>query len=120
MCIIRKQKVKIVAGCAAVLATAEVLAGAAAAGPPAGGAGGLAIGDGTGGVTDRAYVVAPPRYAFVVEKARGSFLDCGDGREPRAVDADGRDAAPLPCGVTLTETVVIPAAAKSARVVVHF
>ncbi len=83
-------------------------------------AGGVAVGDGAAGVTDRAWVTAPPNYLYVVEKERGSFLDCGEGRERRAVDADGRDMAPLRCGVTLTETMVIPAAASSARIIIHF
>jgi hypothetical protein len=38
----------------------------------------------------------------------------------RSTDRDGRDVAGLRCGVTLTETVVIPAASKSARLVVHY
>ena len=83
-------------------------------------AGGVAIGDGSAGVTDRAWVNAPPHYLYVIEKERGSFLDCGEGKEARAVDEDGRDMAPLRCGVTLTETIVIPAAAASARLIVHF
>ena len=83
-------------------------------------AGGVAIGEGAGGVTDRAYVIAPPHYLYVVEKERGSFLDCGEGRDARAADADGRDLATLRCGVTLTETIVIPAAASSARIIIHY
>jgi len=110
---------------------APLIAGAAQAGEPApaqrdvglrngGTAGGVAMGDGAAGVTDRAWVTAPPNYLYVVEKERGSFLDCGEGRERRAVDQDGRDMAPLRCGVTLTETMVIPAAASSARIIIHF
>jgi len=83
-------------------------------------AGGVAVGESQGGVTDRAYVIAPPNYAYVVERKAGSFLDCGDGMDAQATDKNGRDLAPLQCGVTLTETIVIPAAAASARVVVHF
>lgn len=83
-------------------------------------AGGLAAGESQGGVTDRAYVSAPPHYAYVVERERGSFLDCGDGAETRSTDSSGRDMASLSCGVTLTETTVIPAAAVSARIVVHY
>lgn len=83
-------------------------------------AGGLASGDSQGGVTDRAYVSAPPHYAYVVERQPGSFLDCGDGAETRTTDSAGRDMASLSCGVTLTETTVIPAAAVSARIVVHY
>lgn len=83
-------------------------------------AGGVAVGEGNGGITDRAYVSAPPNYVYVVEKERGSFLDCGAGKETRATDGDGRDMAGLRCGVTLTETIVIPAAAESARIIVHY
>ena len=83
-------------------------------------AGGVAIGEGVGGVTDRAYVSAPPNYADVVEKEPGNFLDCGDGIEARATDGDGRDMAGLRCGVTLTETIIIPAAAASARLIIHY
>lgn len=91
-------------------------------GDPNGGgtAGGVTIGEGNGGITDRAYVTAPPNYLYVVEKERGSFLDCGAGQEVRATDTDGRDMAHLRCGVTLTETIVIPAAASSARIIVHY
>ena len=88
-----------------------------AAGPSAGG---VAVGEAEGGVTDRAYVTAPPNWAYVVEREAGSFLDCGEGADGRANDADGRDLAALRCGVTLTETVVIPAASKSARLIVHY
>ncbi|MEO1250837.1 MAG: hypothetical protein AAFW81_00645 [Pseudomonadota bacterium] len=132
MCADRKQTLNAPAAIVAVLFT---LSGAALAGPveagpgergdqarmsQGGGAGGVVVGEGTGGVTDRAFVTAPPHYLYVVEKERGSFLDCGEGRETRAADADGRDMAPLRCGVTLTETVVIPAAASSAKLIVHF
>lgn len=83
-------------------------------------AGGAALGESQGGVTDRAYITAPPNYAYVVEREPGSFLDCGEGMDQRRTDADGRDLAALACGVTLTETVVIPAAAESARIVIHY
>lgn len=83
-------------------------------------AGGVAVGDSQGGVTDRAFVTAPPHFAYVVEREPGSFLDCGEGLDQRATDADGRDMAGLRCGVTLTETLIIPTAAASARVIVHF
>ncbi|MEX6633201.1 hypothetical protein [Hyphococcus lacteus] len=86
----------------------------------AGTAGSISMGDSTGGITDRAYVAAPPNYLYVVEKERGSFLDCGEGQDGRATDADGRDMAVLRCGVTLTETIVIPAAASSARIIIHY
>ncbi len=123
MCAVPKQSLN---AAIAILAGALLNVGAAVAGENAalrhagGTAGGVAVGDGAAGVTDRAWVTAPPNYLYVVEKERGSFLDCGEGRERRAVDADGRDMAPLRCGVTLTETMVIPAAAASARIIIHF
>ena len=122
MCSDRKQSVKIFA---TILAAMFTVAGTAAAqdggvGASSGTAGGVTVGEGAGGVTDRAYVTAPPNYAYVIERARGSFLDCGDGQDIRATDDDGRDAPGLRCGVTLTETIVIPTAATSARVIVHF
>ncbi len=83
-------------------------------------AGGVSVGEGNGGITDRAFITAPPNYLYVVEKGRGSFLDCGAGQEVRATDEDGRDMAHLRCGVTLTETIIIPAAAASARIIIHY
>lgn len=83
-------------------------------------AGGLALGESHGGITDQAYVIAPPNWLYVVERERGSFLDCGDGQETRATDESGRDVAELTCGVTLTETIIIPAASASARIIVHY
>lgn len=123
MCPVRKQSLNVAAKIlAAGLAFAgPILWGMALAGEAGGGsAGGVAVGEGAGGITDRAYVTAPPNYLYVVEKERGSFLDCGEGQETRATDDDGRDRAVLRCGVTLTETVVIPAAASSARIIVHY
>lgn len=117
MCAERKQNLK---QTAAIALGALTLVGAAAAQNPQASAGGIALGDGRGGVTDRAYVAAPPNYVYVVETERGSFLDCGEGQDQRATDGDGRDMAVLRCGVTLTETVVIPAAASSARVIIHY
>ncbi len=118
MCPNRKQSLNavLVGLAAAFTITAPTLAGE----PARGTAGGVAVGEGAGGVTDRAYVIAPPHYLYVVETERGSFLDCGEGQVARATDADGRDVAGLRCGVTLTETIVIPAAAASARVIVHY
>lgn len=86
----------------------------------AGSAGGVAIGESQGGITDRAYVTAPPNWSYIVEREPGSFLDCGAGLDARSTDANGRDLAALRCGVTLTETMIIPTAAASARIVVHF
>ncbi len=83
-------------------------------------AGGLALAEGHGGITDQAYVIAPPNWLYIVERERGSFLDCGEGQETRATDDSGRDVAELTCGVTLTETIVIPAASASARIIVHY
>lgn len=118
MCLIRKQTLN--AAAAILTAGLALIAPAEAGGAVSGSAGGVAVGDGAGGVTDRAYVTAPPNYLYVVEKEPGSFLDCGSGQEVRAVDSDGRDIATLRCGVTLTETIVIPAAAESARVIIHY
>lgn len=115
MCAVRKQLLN-VAG-AVVAATASVAGSASAAERSAGG---LALGESHGGITDQAYVIAPPRWLYVVEKERGSFLDCGEGQETRSTDANGRDVAELTCGVTLTETVVIPAASASARIIIHY
>jgi hypothetical protein len=114
MCANRKQRVK------ALFAALFALPGAAAAQGPFGSAGGLAIGETHGGIADEAFVMAPPHYLYVVEKEPGSFLDCGEGQETRATDEAGRDAAALSCGVTLTETIVIPAASASARIIVHY
>lgn len=82
-------------------------------------AGSVALGEATGGVTDRAYVSAPPNWLFSIEREPGSFLDCGEGMDSRATDGDGRRMEPLTCGVTLTETIAIPAASASARLVIH-
>lgn len=113
MCASRKQIV--IALSAAVIAALTV--GQAVAG---GTSAGLALGDSHGGVTDRAFISAPPNWSYVVEREPGSFLDCGEGMDARQTDSDGRDLATLSCGVTLTETMVIPAAAESARIIVHF
>ena len=118
MCADRKQSVNAAAGFLSVLLAISGTALGAEA--PRETAGGVAIGEAAGGVTDRAYVTAPPNYQFVVERERGSFLDCGAGQDPRATDEDGRDMAVLRCGVTLTETIVIPTAAASARIIVHY
>lgn len=122
MCAVRKQSLKAALG---LLTAGFIFAATANASETdsragAGTAGGVAVGEGAGGVTDRAYVTAPPNYFYVVEKERGSFLDCGEGQDVRATDEDGRDLATLRCGVTLTETIVIPAAAASARITIHY
>lgn len=115
MCASRKHSVN-----APILALLLGLAGLAPAHAAERSAGGLALGESHGGITDQAYVIAPPHWLYVVEKERGSFLDCGEGQETRKTDSAGRDVAALTCGVTLTETIVIPAAAASARIIVHY
>jgi hypothetical protein len=118
MCAERKQ---ILNAAAAITIAGLTLCGVAHAQPSdAQSAGGVTVADGSGGITDRVFVAAPPNYLYVVEKERGSFLDCGEGQDRRATDEDGRDVAFLRCGVTLTETVVIPAAATSARITIHY
>jgi hypothetical protein len=102
----------------AALAAAPADAGERKAGERT--AGGVALGDSQGGITDRAYVTGPPYWSYVVEREAGSFLDCGEGMDQRATDQHGRDLAGLRCGVTLTETIAIPAAAESARIVIHY
>jgi hypothetical protein len=103
-----------------ILATLTLAAPASAGAARPSSAGGIAVGESQGGVTDRAYVSAPPGYAYTIARESGSFLDCGEGDEARQTDASGRDMASLSCGVTLTETIVIPAAADSARIIVHY
>ena len=115
MCVERKQ---IVTGLAAIVVAAFISGGSAAA--KAVSSGGIALGESRGGVTDRAYVTAPPNWAFVLEREAGSFLDCGEGMDARVTDDAGRDLAGLRCDVTLTETVVIPAASQSARIIIHY
>ncbi len=83
-------------------------------------AGSIAPGAATGGVISKLYVTAPPNYAFEIEKDPGSFVNCGEGSENHSADHNGRQTTVLVCGVTITETLVIPAAARSARLVVHF
>jgi len=82
--------------------------------------GGLAVGEPDGGIVDRYFVTAPPNWVYFVENQRGSFVDCGEVSARGQTDPDGRDMAALNCGVTITETMVIPAAAQSARLIVHF
>ncbi len=103
------------------LLLAAVFAGLATPGfAEAPAAGGVALADARDGVTDAAFVVAPPNYRYVVAREPGSFVDCGAGAEARATDANGRDVAGLACAVTLTETIIIPAASQSARVIIHY
>ncbi len=131
MCTVKKQKLSANPGFLTMLAMiglftvgpmifGGVAMAADAEGVRHGTAGGVFVGEGTGGITDRAYVSAPPNFLYVVETARGSFLDCGAGQETRATDEDGRDMTSLRCGVTLTETIIIPAAAESAQITVHY
>jgi hypothetical protein len=114
MCAKRKHFINLVALGAAVFAAAGIADAAERS------AGGLALGEGRSGITDRAYVTAPPNWLYVVEKEPGSFLDCGASMELRSTDTDGRDLAALTCGVTLTETIVIPAASASAKIIIHY
>lgn len=80
---------------------------------------GVAAGENRGGVIDVVHVMAPPGWSFVLETQAGSFVDCGDDILVNQTDADGRSTVKLSCGVTLAETLVIPAAARSARIVIH-
>jgi hypothetical protein len=123
MCPDRKQILNAItlAGWLALLGAGPAAGGEASAGSAgAASAGGVTIGATHGGITDEAYVTAPPNWLYVVERERGSFLDCGEGQDQRMTDAAGRDAAALSCGVTLTETIVIPAASTSARIIIHY
>lgn len=83
-------------------------------------AGSITPGVSHGGVISQLYVTAPPGWAFQLERTPGSFVDCGEGRRMLVTDKDGRAAANLSCGVTITETLVIPAASESARLIVHY
>ncbi len=118
MCAVRKHLVNAVAASITLFAAAGALASDAPGAQRS--AGGLALGESHGGITDQAYVVAPPHWMYVVEKEPGSFLDCGEGQETRSTDGAGRDVEELTCGVTLTETIVIPAASASARIIIHY
>ena len=73
-----------------------------------------------GGVIDTLYVTAPKNTLYTLEKQPGSFVDCGTSREMRRTDQDGREAVTLSCGVTITETLVIPAASERALMIIHF
>ncbi|MEM9169066.1 MAG: hypothetical protein AAGC56_05385 [Pseudomonadota bacterium] len=114
--------------CAKYKRFVSLIAAAALAGPltqaAADGAsetmGAIALAEADGGITDRAFVAAPPHYQYAIERQAGAFLDCGEGTDAATTDADGRDMRWLSCGVTLTETLFIPAGAESARIVVHY
>lgn len=82
-------------------------------------AAGLTPGENIGGVVDRVFVMAPPNWSYTLETRAGSFVDCGDETTPAKTDDDGRDSISLSCGVTISETLVIPAAARSAILVIH-
>ena len=65
MCAERKQNLNVIAP---VLVLALTLSSAALADESAGhSAGGISIGEGAGGITDRAYVAAPPNYLYVID-----------------------------------------------------
>lgn len=83
-------------------------------------AGSVALGEPDGGITDHVFVAAPPNFQVVIERNSGSFVDCGDGMDLTRTDAAGRRMSDLDCRVTLTETVVIPAASASATVIIHY
>lgn len=83
-------------------------------------AGSIAPGPTSGGIISELYVAAPPNYHFQLEKTPGSFVNCGEGFNGQTADKNGRQTTTLSCGVTITETLVIPAAAQSARLVVHY
>ena len=83
------------------------------------GASGLAAGDNIGGVIDEVFIMAPPDWTYDLETQSGSFVDCGNDLRSGTTDATGRDSVGLNCGVTITETLVIPTAARSARIVIH-
>ena len=122
MCVKRKQFINPIATISLCMLTFV----SAHAGSPANSAddvasmGQIAIGEGAGGITDRAFVVASPNSIFEVQIRPGSFLNCGDQTETGIADADGRFQATMTCGVTLTETIVIPAASESATITVHY
>lgn len=82
-------------------------------------ASGLAPGKSSGGVIDQLFVVAPPGWQFTLETHAGSFVDCGDVSQTLQTDTAGRHTVAMSCGVTITETLVIPTASQSARVVIH-
>ena len=90
--------------------------------PPgeADGFGAVQQGENIGGMADEVHVIAPPHWLVVMEVKPGSFLDCGKGMKLLTTDRDGRTTEPLECGVTLTETLVIPAASKPAEVIIHY
>ncbi len=106
----------VIAASAAMLSLSPVFAQSTTASH----SGGVALGATEGGIASEAFVLAPPNYAYVAATTAGSFVDCGDAMTSRRTDKDGRDATPLTCGVTLTETVVIPAASASARLIIHY
>lgn len=82
--------------------------------------GGVVEGENLGGMADSLHVVAPPNWQLVMEIAPGTFLDCGKGMQLLQADDDGRTKVPLSCGVTLTETLVIPSASKPAELIIHY
>ena len=104
---------------ATLSASGGALADRVAHGLQANTAAGLSPGDNIGGVVDRVFVMAPPNWSYTLETRAGSFVDCGDDTTQAKTDDDGRDSISLSCGVTISETLVIPAAARSAIVVIH-
>ena len=137
MCIESKQKVNILArlaqrpvlrlvlGLVLTLAAFGMMAPAAMAGEiapttPPQPLVGVFAGDNLGGVTDRAFVAAPPGTSFEISVIPGHFLDCGRGSIMRQTDAAGQALIALDCGVTQPETLILPDIGKPALLMVHF
>lgn len=97
-----------------------VLCGFAAGDRPAGPMGAVVLGENIGGMTDRVFFIAGPNDAVTYELSPGSFLDCGAGQEVASADRDGRGQIALTCGVSLTETLVVPSAGEPARLTVYY
>ncbi|MGV6801202.1 MAG: hypothetical protein ACWA5L_04700 [bacterium] len=80
----------------------------------------LVLGENIGGMSEVAYFIAAPDSEINYTLEPGSFLDCGTGKEKNQTDEDGRGQIRLSCGVTLTETLIIPAASQPARLIIHY
>ncbi|MEM8986592.1 MAG: hypothetical protein AAGC95_07700 [Pseudomonadota bacterium] len=107
-----------VAGALVVMFWGGAAPGAAETAPPM--AGGLALGETFGGVTDRAYAMGPPNFAYVVKRSPGAFLDCGAAMEMEAHNDAGLSDVALDCGVTLSETVSVPRVGAKASLTIHY
>ncbi len=125
MCSKRKQPVNYLLVAIVIMVLmhcADLLVSSAQAqtGQPSAEIGGVALGENLGGVLDRVFVAAPPNWQFTVALTPGSFLDCGSGMAVAQTADDGRDVFPVSCGVTLTETLVIPSASRPAQLIIHY